>query len=180
MEWALIGFSGWAIWVGRWRPIWPRRGTVTGYDVVSTTAEGVAKGQGRDRAGRIRSGRGHHHAAQWQDPARCLRRNRCLWCQGALYIGALPSMASATYAHGKARPAGLQSLDAPVSGGVAARWPSVVRAGDEAAAGTLTFMIGGDATALCGCVTSVRDHGPEGGALRRRGAGRRRPRSATT
>ena len=56
---------------------------------------------------------------------------------GALVIDcSTVDVESATYAHAKARDAGLQSLDAPVSGGIAG-----------AAAGTLTFMIGGESAA---------------------------------
>ena len=56
----------------------------------------------------------------------------------ALYIDcSTVDVDSALYAHAKARAAGLASLDAPVSGGVAG-----------ATAGTLTFMVGGDEAAF--------------------------------
>ena len=109
---------------------------VTGYDVAGTTAEGVAK------AGSARE------AAAGQDVVITMLPNgkilRDVYDEivdygdkGALFIDcSTVDVESATYAHAKARDAGLQSLDAPVSGGIAG-----------AAAGTLTFMIGGEADA---------------------------------
>ncbi len=56
---------------------------------------------------------------------------------GALFIDcSTVDVGSAQYAHGRAREASLASLDAPVSGGIAG-----------AAAGTLTFMVGGEVDA---------------------------------
>ena len=106
---------------------------VTGYDVAGTTAEGVAK------AGSARE------AATGQDVVITMLPNGKILrdvydeitghgVEGALFIDcSTVDVESATYAHARARNAGLQSLDAPVSGGIAG-----------AAAGTLTFMIGGE------------------------------------
>ena len=106
---------------------------VTGYDVAGTTAEGVANASSA------------REAASGQDVVITMLPNgkilRDVYDEivsygagGALYIDcSTVDVESATYAHAKARDAGLQSLDAPVSGGIAG-----------AAAGTLTFMIGGE------------------------------------
>ena len=110
--------------------------TVTGYDVAGTTAEGVAKGASA------------REAASGQDVVITMLPNGKILrdvydeivaygAQGALFIDcSTVDVESATYAHDKARKAGLESLDAPVSGGIAG-----------AAAGTLTFMIGGEESA---------------------------------
>lgn len=57
-------------------------------------------------------------------------------------------------AHEAAKAAGLLSVDAPVSGGIGG-----------AAAGTLTFMCGGSDEAFA-AAAPLRNHGPEGRALR--------------
>jgi len=110
---------------------------VAGYDPVGATAEGVAK------AGSARE------AAEGQDVVITMLPNgkilRDLYdeivgygAKNALYVDcSTVDVESALYAHAKARNAGLASLDAPVSGGVAG-----------AAAGTLTFMVGGEDAAF--------------------------------
>jgi len=109
---------------------------VTGFDVAGTTAEGVAQ------AGSARE------AASGQDVVITMLPNgkilrdvydeiSAYGAKGALFVDcSTVDVESAIHAHDKAREAGLQSLDAPVSGGIAG-----------AAAGTLTFMIGGEEAA---------------------------------
>ena len=106
---------------------------VTGYDVAGTKAEGVAQAASA------------REAAVDQDVVITMLPNgrilRDVYAEivgygakDALYIDcSTVDVESALHAHGKAREAGLLSLDAPVSGGIAG-----------AAAGTLTFMVGGD------------------------------------
>lgn len=110
---------------------------VTGYDPAGSSADGVAK---------ARSAR---EAADGQDVVVTMLPNGNILrdvydeiagygMKGALYIDcSTVDVESALYAHAKARDAGLASLDAPVSGGVAG-----------AAAGTLTFMVGGEEEAF--------------------------------
>jgi 3-hydroxyisobutyrate dehydrogenase len=110
---------------------------VAGYDPVGATAEGVA------RAATARQ------AADGQDVVITMLPNgkvlRDVYDEivgyggkNVLYIDcSTVDVESALYAHAKARNAGLASLDAPVSGGVAG-----------AAAGTLTFMVGGEDAAF--------------------------------
>lgn len=106
---------------------------VTGYDVAGTRAEGVTHAESaRD-------------AATDQDVVITMLPNGAILrsvydeivsygAKGALYIDcSTVDVESALYAHARARAAGLASLDAPVSGGIAG-----------AAAGTLTFMVGGE------------------------------------
>lgn len=110
---------------------------VTGYDVAGTTAEGVTQAaSARD-------------AAAGQDVVITMLPNGTILrnvyeeivpvaATGALFIDcSTVDVESALHAHAKAKAAGLQSLDAPVSGGIAG-----------AAAGTLTFMVGGDDAAF--------------------------------
>lgn len=110
---------------------------VTGYDPVGATAEGVAKAVSA------------REAAGGQDVVITMLPNGTILrdvydeivgygAKGALYIDcSTVDVESALYAHAKAQDAGLASLDAPVSGGVAG-----------AAAGTLTFMVGGEDAAF--------------------------------
>ena len=110
---------------------------VTGYDPAGASAEGVAPAaSARD-------------AASGQDVVITMLPNGKILrdvydeivgygVKDALYIDcSTVDVESALYAHAKARAAGLASLDAPVSGGVAG-----------AAAGTLTFMVGGEDAAF--------------------------------
>lgn len=112
---------------------------VTGYDVAGTTAEGVTQAAtARD-------------AVAGQDVVITMLPNgkilRDVYDEivphadkGALFIDcSTVDVESAQYAHAKARNAGLSSLDAPVSGGISG-----------AAAGTLTFMVGGEDEAYAG------------------------------
>jgi 3-hydroxyisobutyrate dehydrogenase len=106
---------------------------VTGHDPVGASAEGVT------RAGSARE------AASGQDVVVTMLPNGKILrdvydeivgygAKDALYIDcSTVDVESALHAHARARGAGLASLDAPVSGGVAG-----------AAAGTLTFMVGGE------------------------------------
>ena len=110
---------------------------VTGYDVAGTTAEGVAKAQSAQDAAS-----GREVVITMLPNGRILRdvyeEIVDYGDKGALYIDcSTVDVESALYAHAKARAAGLASLDAPVSGGVAG-----------AAAGTLTFMVGGEEEAF--------------------------------
>jgi len=111
--------------------------TVTGYDPAGASAEGVAKAAGA------------REAASGQDVVITMLPNgkilrdvydeiTAYGGKDALYIDcSTVDVESALYAHAKARDAGLASLDAPVSGGVAG-----------AAAGSLTFMVGGEDAAF--------------------------------
>ncbi|MGV3548933.1 3-hydroxyisobutyrate dehydrogenase [Rhizobium sp.] len=113
------------------------RHEVTGYDVAGTTAEGVATASSARKA------------AEGQDVVITMLPNgkilrdvydeiAAYGAKGALYIDcSTVDVESALYAHAKARNAGLLSLDAPVSGGITG-----------AAAGTLTFMVGGEDAAF--------------------------------
>jgi 3-hydroxyisobutyrate dehydrogenase len=106
---------------------------VTGYDVAGTTVEGVAQAVTP------------REAANGQDVVITMLPNgkilrdvydeiSAYGAEGALFIDcSTVDVESALYAHAKAGDAGLASLDAPVSGGIAG-----------AAAGTLTFMAGGE------------------------------------
>jgi 3-hydroxyisobutyrate dehydrogenase len=110
---------------------------VLGYDPVGATAEGVAT------AANARA------AAEGRDVVITMLPNGKILGdvyddivgygrEDALYIDcSTVDVESALYAHARARKAGLASLDAPVSGGVAG-----------AAAGTLTFMVGGEDAAF--------------------------------
>jgi 3-hydroxyisobutyrate dehydrogenase len=106
---------------------------VTGYDPVGASAEGVVKATGaRDAAS------GRDVVITMLPNGKILRdvydEIVAYGGEGALYIDcSTVDVESAVHAHAKARDAGLASLDAPVSGGVAG-----------AAAGSLTFMVGGE------------------------------------
>jgi 3-hydroxyisobutyrate dehydrogenase len=110
---------------------------VTGYDPAGATVEGVSGvGSAREAAS------GQDVVITMLPNGRILRDvyDEIVGYGGkdALYIDcSTVDVESALYAHAKARNAGLASLDAPVSGGVAG-----------AAAGTLTFMVGGEEAAF--------------------------------
>ncbi|MBX9459575.1 MAG: 3-hydroxyisobutyrate dehydrogenase [Rhizobium sp.] len=114
---------------------------LTGYDPVGTTAEGVVAAQSATEA------------VAGQDVVITMLPNGKILrdvydeivghgAQGALFVDcSTVDVDSALHAHARARAAGIDSLDAPVSGGISG-----------AAAGTLTFMVGGDATAYARAV----------------------------
>ena len=128
----------------------------------ASTVEGVAPAASLAEAV-TRHGGGGHHAAERRDRARRPCRRSCRGAEaGALLIDCSTidvDSARAVHEHGGARP-GLLSLDAPVSGGTGG-----------AAAGTLTFMVGGSEEAFEKGRPLFDDHGQEGGPLRRAGAG---------
>jgi 3-hydroxyisobutyrate dehydrogenase len=106
---------------------------VTGYDVAGTTAEGVTS---------VASAK---EAASGQDVVITMLPNGKILrdvydeivgygAKGALFVDcSTVDVESAQYAHARAKANGLASVDAPVSGGITG-----------AAAGTLTFMAGGE------------------------------------
>lgn len=110
---------------------------IAGYDPAGATAEGVAKAATAREAAE-----GREVVITMLPNGRILRdvydEIIGYGSKDALYIDcSTVDVESAVYAHRKARDAGLTSLDAPVSGGVAG-----------AAAGTLTFMVGGEDAAF--------------------------------
>jgi 3-hydroxyisobutyrate dehydrogenase len=110
---------------------------VAGYDPVGATAEGVATAATARAASE-----GRDVVITMLPNGKILRdvydEITAHGGKDALFIDcSTVDVESALYAHAKAHAAGLASLDAPVSGGVAG-----------AAAGTLTFMVGGEDTAF--------------------------------
>jgi 3-hydroxyisobutyrate dehydrogenase len=106
---------------------------VAGYDVAGTTAEGIA-----NAASAREATEGMDVVITMLPNGKILRSVYdeivAIGAKGALFIDcSTVDVESAQYAHAKAGEAGLASLDAPVSGGITG-----------AAAGTLTFMVGGE------------------------------------
>ena len=116
--------------------------TVRGFDPVAALTEAAAdKGAQVFDSGAqavVRSRRGHHLAAQRRHREGGLRRGAARGAKGTLFIDTSTiSVDDARAIHAQAAEQGHAQLDAPVSGGV-----------KGATAGTLAFMVGGEADAV--------------------------------